>query len=142
VPRRGGWLPEISTMANILLQARFHQRTDANALAEEARGLAGRFFLPGVPLDPVRAMHPRDRLRAACVRAFVGRPTLVVVETPMATSWGSLLPPMVEAMQEVRERGGAVLWFLTDDPLFGDPSLPADRRLRLRGTSLVERRAA
>ena len=138
IPRRGGWMGELSTLANVLLQARFHQRTDALVLVEEARRLATRFFMPGLPLDPVTAMHPRDRLRAACVRAFVADPVLVVVETPLATTWGSLLSPLIEAMQTVRERGGAVLWCLTDDPLFDDPSLPADRRLRLRGRTLLQ----
>ncbi len=137
IPRRGGWMGELSTLANVLLQSRFHQRTDAMMLVEAARRLATRFFLPGLPLDPVGAMHPRDRLRAACVRAFVAEPDLVVVETPLTAGWGSLLPPLVEAMQEVRDRGGAVLWFLTDDDLFDEPSLPADRRYYLRGRTLV-----
>ncbi|MFW5833035.1 MAG: organic solvent ABC transporter ATP-binding protein [Pseudomonadota bacterium] len=135
VPRRGGWVPELSTMANVLLQARYHRRTPGRVLADRAERLANRFFLPGVPLDAVDAMHPRDRLRAACVRAFLADPVLVIVETPVIGGWGSLVPPLVETIQEVRDAGGAVVWFLTESDLFDEPSLPADRRLRLVGAS-------
>ncbi|TVQ34960.1 MAG: hypothetical protein EA356_08890 [Geminicoccaceae bacterium] len=136
VPRSGGWLEDLSTMANVLVQARYHRRTDAMALLAEAEDLANRFALPGVPLDPIDRMHPRDRLRAACVRGFLGAPRLVVVETP-AIVWGSLLTPLVRAMHAVRDQGAAVLWFLTDDALFELPSLPANRRWQLRGQGVV-----
>jgi phospholipid/cholesterol/gamma-HCH transport system ATP-binding protein len=132
VPHQGGWLGHLPTATNVLLRPRFHRRTPDAALVEEARTLAAAFLLPGLPLDPIGQMHPRDRLRTACVRAFVGEPALVVVETPFETAWGTLLPPLVASIQTVRERGGVVLWCLTDDPLFDDPVVPADLRLRLR----------
>lgn len=138
VPNRGGWLGHLPTAANLLLRQRYHRRTPTDQLIREAGGLAARFLLPGIPLDPIAAMHPRDRLRAACVRAFLGEPILVVVETPFETTWGSLLEPLMVSFQEVRERGGAVLWCLSDDPLFDDPTLPADGRLRLRAASQPE----
>ena len=132
IPRRGGWLDHLPTAANVVLRPHYHLRTSTAELVTRGERLAARFFLPGLPLDPVRAMHPRDRLRAACVRGLLGEPILVIIETPFETGWGTLVEPLVASFQEVRERGGAVVWFLTDDPLFADTTLPADQRLRLR----------
>ncbi len=136
IPRQGGLLPHADMSENILLSARYH-RSDADpALVARGAALARRFGLPGLPAAAPATESVADRLRAACVRAFLGEPVLVIAES-RAQGWrADLVAPLLDAMQAVRERGGAVLWTLVDDPLFDDATVPASARYRLRGRRL------
>ena len=139
VPREGGLLPYAGMAENVLLARRYHARARARALLAEAGELARRFGLPGLPLEASEIGGALDRLRALCVRAFVGEPLLVVLESRAERWRRELVGPLVEATQAVRERDGAVVWFLADDPLWDDPAIPATRRLRPRGRRLEGR---
>ncbi|MEO1092432.1 MAG: hypothetical protein AAFX81_17570 [Pseudomonadota bacterium] len=137
VPRQGGWLAHASVATNVLLQARYHTMSDADRLAERGAAWSARFGLPGLPLGPATALSAADRLRALLARAFLGDPALVVIETRHDAWRGELLAALVDALQIVREGGGAALWCLGRDELFYDGTLPATARLRVRGRRLV-----
>ena len=49
--------------------------------------------------------------RAACVRAFLGAPSLIVVENLADGLADGLLAPLINAMRVARDRDAAVLWF-------------------------------
>ncbi len=138
IPRRGLFLPYADLAASTLIAARFHRTADDRALVVAADGLARRFGLPGLARDAsVRDMSV-DALRAACVRAFLGEPSLVLVESRPLPWTDELLQPLVDAMQHVRDRGGSVIWCLQDDPVFDDAAMPATERLRVRGRRLQQ----
>ena len=49
---------------------------------------------------------------------------------------GLELAPLIEAIQQVRRRGGAVLWFTEHRQLAADRGIPADRRHHVVGSQL------
>ncbi|GAH38483.1 unnamed protein product, partial [marine sediment metagenome] len=82
--RTGNWINHLSLMENILLSQLHHTRRSARQLRDEAAVLAGQFGLPGVPLGLPGNSTAADLQRAAYVRAFLGRPSLILLEEPTA----------------------------------------------------------
>jgi phospholipid/cholesterol/gamma-HCH transport system ATP-binding protein len=109
-------------------------------LLADASALALQFGLPGLPIGLPGDCAAADLERAACVRAFFGRPTLVILEHPMEFQDSSLLTPLMNAIQQVRRRDGAVIWFTEHMANVTDPSIPADGRYRLVGAHLLAAR--
>ncbi|MCB1792712.1 MAG: organic solvent ABC transporter ATP-binding protein [Gammaproteobacteria bacterium] len=137
VPGRGAWMSTHSVMDNILLPQRHHTLLPEHALRSAATELARRFGLPGLPMQRPDACNDADLRRAACIRAFLGRPTLVVLEHPVSAVDTDLLTPLVGAVQQLRRRRGAVVWITGHDALLNDAAIPADRRHRLVGGDLL-----
>jgi phospholipid/cholesterol/gamma-HCH transport system ATP-binding protein len=129
-------------VANRVLLARLHHtRTSETALRAEATELALRFGLPGLPVGPARRLTEADLLRAACVRAFLDRPRLVILELPVTTQQDGLLPALLEVGAEARGQGLTVMWLAGTGPALRDRSAHATHRLRLTDTGLTTIRA-
>jgi phospholipid/cholesterol/gamma-HCH transport system ATP-binding protein len=138
VQSHGNWMDSRSVMENILLPARHHSVVPQEVLREWACELAQRFGLPGLPLQLPAECAPADLESAACVRAFLDRPTLVVLEHPIRFADSPLLPALINAIQQLRRRGGAAIWFTEHLALVRDISIPADRRYQIVGSRLLE----
>lgn len=135
---RGNWMDRLSLMDNILLSARHHGRRDEEQLMGEASALAASFGMPGIPLGMPDSIARIDLQRAACIRAFLGDPMLVILEDPTYGAGASLLTPLVDAIRVARNRGAAVLWFTASAGIWRDKSIPVTRRYRMSGDELVE----
>ena len=122
---------------NILLPQLHHTRRPYAEIRAEAARLASWFGLPGLPTGRPGDVPPAMLQRAACVRAFLGAPSLIVVESLADGLADGLLAPLINAMRVARDRDAAVLWFCQDAELYEDPSLPATRRLRLEDNARV-----
>lgn len=133
---RGNWLRGTDMLENILLPQLYHTRRTHEELCEDAARLAAAFGLPGVPLGNPDDVAEGDLLRAACIRAFLGRPRLVVIEHLPRDVLAMILEPLINAVRAARDRDAAVLWLTTERDVWSDPSIPADRWLRLRGGSM------
>lgn len=140
VQGRGNWMDARSVMDNLLLPARHHTVVPERELRERACLLAQQFGLPGLPLLLPGECAPEDLERAACVRAFLGRPALVVLEHPMAFEDSGLLAPLMNAIQQVRRRGGAVIWFTEYASHALEASVSAERHRELIDTQLIDRK--
>jgi len=138
VQESGNWMETRSVLDNLLLPARHHTVLPEEELRERAGLLARAFGLPGLPLLQPGECTPADLERAACVRAFLGRPALVVLEHPMAFADSELLVPLLNAVQQVRRRGGAVLWFTEHAAHAAEVALSADRRRELVDAHLID----
>jgi len=136
VLRRGAWIPHLSLLDNLLLPQLYHTRRPYAELRTEAACWATWFGLAGLPTGRSADVPSAILTRAACVRAFLGAPSLIIVESLPDLADG-LLAPLVNAMRVARDRGAAVMWFVQDAAIYGDRSLPASRRLRLLGDALV-----
>ncbi len=131
VPASGGWLPHLGTAENVLLPMLFHTTVGAAALRESAALLARDFGLPGLPLARPAQLPALDLLRAACVRAFLGQPALLILEIGVEEPPPrALMQPLLQAIGAARARGAACLW-LTGATLLDDAAIPAAQRLRL-----------
>lgn len=132
VPGGGGWLAHLPTAENVLLPLLYHRRGEPGPLREAAALLARDFGLPGLPLARPGRLPPLDLLRAACVRAFLGQPVLLLLEIGLEEPPPpELLGPLLRAIGEARGRGAACLWLTGSHRLWRDPAIPAAQRLRL-----------
>jgi len=134
----GNWLDDLSVLDNILLPGLHHSERSADELRAEAAALARALGMPGVPIGMPRSHGPADLQRAACVRAFLGNPLLIVLEEPVRHVGGELLAPLVNVIRTCRDRGAAVAWFSAGSATGHAATLPASRRYRLVGDVLVE----
>jgi phospholipid/cholesterol/gamma-HCH transport system ATP-binding protein len=135
---RGNWLDRLSLLDNVLLSARHHTERDYEDLKAEASLLAASFGMPGIPLGMPDTVARIDLQRAACVRAFLGEPLLVILEDPTYAVHATLLTPLVDAIRAARNRGAAVLWFSPSSDIWRDRSIPVTRRYRMAGNELME----
>ena len=138
----GGWVDFFDLSANIMLPQLHHTRTDATALRASATLLSRFFGLPGLPLGRPSSLSAADRARAGCVRAFLGEPSLLVLENPMQGRFADLKTPLLEALATARGRGAAAVWLTNYGLVWGDRTFPADHRLRLHERGLVPARRA
>lgn len=117
---------------SVLLGPRFHSRRPEAELKREAARLARSFGLPGLPLGVPAALSAEERVRAACVRALLGAPQLLIVNERAGAVPADLEAVLINAARGVRARGGAVLWLTQQAARPADRPVPATRRLELR----------
>ena len=138
----GGWIEFLDVASNILLPQLHHTHEDKAALRERATELACAFGLPGLPLGYTADLSTLDLARCACVRAFLGRPALLLLESPVQGRgfFVELLSPLLNAMAAARSQGTAVMWFTQSDMIWNDRTFPASLRLHLYDYGLVPAR--
>lgn len=136
----GGWIGFIGTDRNILLPELHHTRRPVGSLSDAAAGLARDFGLPGLPLVRPEALSAADLARAALVRAFLGAPRLLLLEDPVRMEFTDLVPPLLNALATVRDRGAAAVWLTGSSLVWNDRSFPATFRLRLTERGLTRPR--
>jgi phospholipid/cholesterol/gamma-HCH transport system ATP-binding protein len=124
----------------VLLAQLHHTRTPEVVLRSQATSLAERFGLPGLPAGPAHRLTDSDLLRAACVRAFLGQPRLVILELPMTAQQDDLVPALLAVGAEARGQGVAVMWLAGAGPVLRDRSIRATYRLRLSDAGLLPAR--
>jgi phospholipid/cholesterol/gamma-HCH transport system ATP-binding protein len=138
VLREGAWVRQLSLKDNILLQQLHHTRDSLHDLLDQASRLAQQFGLPGVPLGHFEAYSDADLQRAACVRAFLGQPALVLLEEPTRHLNRGNRFQLINVIQETRDKGAAVIWITRDRTVWQDATIPATRRYRWIGRKLME----
>jgi phospholipid/cholesterol/gamma-HCH transport system ATP-binding protein len=133
----GSWVGFMDVATNILLPQLHHTRDDPSDLRERAAALSRAFGLPGLPLVRPGELAAGDLARAACVRAFLGEPALVLLESPVQGRFTNLIPPLLNALAAARDGGAAAVWFTRSDLVWRDASFPATMRLRIGERGLV-----
>jgi phospholipid/cholesterol/gamma-HCH transport system ATP-binding protein len=137
-----GWLRFLDATTNVLLQQIHHTRSDLGALREDAARLATHFGLPGLPNGPMAELSPGDLMRVGFVRAFVGEPKLVILESPVQGVYQDMVPALLNRLWEVRDGGGAAIWLTRSRLIWDNPLFPATHRLRLDHQGLAAIKAA
>jgi phospholipid/cholesterol/gamma-HCH transport system ATP-binding protein len=138
----GGWIEFLDVATNILLPQLHHTQEAEVVLRERATQLACTFGLPGLPLGHAKDLSALDLARCACVRAFLGKPALLLLESPVQgrALFVELLTPLLDAIATARSEGAAVMWFTRSDAIWNDRSFPASHRLHLHDHGLVPAR--
>jgi phospholipid/cholesterol/gamma-HCH transport system ATP-binding protein len=134
------WPAHLSIAQSVLMPRLYHTRRAEDDVIAEATVLARRFGLPGLPVGRRETMPAGELVRAACVRAFLGTPDLVVIHDAALDQIAELAVPMAQALAAVQDRGGAAIW-VTD--YAGVPAarfVAADHVLRLGDRGLVAAR--
>jgi phospholipid/cholesterol/gamma-HCH transport system ATP-binding protein len=141
----GGWIAHLDVATNIVLPSLHHTRLSEEALRGRAAELAMQFGLPGLPLSRPSQLPPDDLARAACVRALLAEPRLLLLESPLQRGGAiELARPLLDASARLRRGGAAVVWLTRTPAIWNDRSIPAAQRLRLsdQGLAPAVRRAA
>jgi phospholipid/cholesterol/gamma-HCH transport system ATP-binding protein len=134
----GGWIEHLGMLDDVLLPQLHHTNRRRELLMNDAARLSREFGLPGVPLARPAMIADSDRLRAGLVRAFLGRPRLVVLEHVAQLADADMMERLVNVVRAARDRGAAVLWLTLDSRVWRDSSLPVTRRLRIIGHDIYE----
>jgi phospholipid/cholesterol/gamma-HCH transport system ATP-binding protein len=79
-----------------------------------------------------------DLQRTACVRAFLGRPLLILLEEPTSGIFLEVISALMGAIRDARDRGAAVIWLTQKGLIWKDQTLPVTRRYRLIAGRLME----
>ena len=133
----GGWVSGLDVDENITLAHRHHSRRSDREVRDEAAQLARLFGLPGLPrVSPARARR-QDLRMAACVRAFLGEPELLILETPTEGFYAEIMPGLMRALRSARGRGATVLWLTADPLVWNEPGVRATHRCVMSGAQLL-----
>ncbi|MGD8962667.1 MAG: hypothetical protein PVF29_03730 [Desulfobacterales bacterium] len=136
--KTGNWVSHLSVMDNILLLQRHHTRRSDHRLCDEAGELSQQFGLPGLPVGMPGDLTAADLQRTACVRAFLGRPLLILLEEPTSGIFLEVISALMGAIRDARDRGAAVIWLTQKGLIWKDQTLPVTRRYRLIAGRLME----
>ncbi len=132
----GGWVSNLEIEENITLAQRHHTRRPVGEILEEAGELARRFGLPGLPLGRVDQLRRQDLQKAACVRAFLGEPALIIAEDPTRHVYADIIAPLANMLFRARARGAAALWATSDPAVWNDAGLKATARCKMSGSQM------
>jgi len=130
------WVSNLDMDENILLAQRHHTRRSVEDIRQEAWNLAHMFGLPGLPMGRHSGYRRQDLQKAACIRAFLGGPRLIILENPERGVQADLLAPLINAVSAARKQGAAVLWLTLDRELWDNPDLRASCRGRMFGSQM------
>ena len=130
------WVANLDMDENLTLAQRHHTRREEAALREEAAEFSRKFQLPGLPLGKPDGYQQRDLQKAACARAFMGQPALILLERPTHDIYADVLPALANAVFEARRRGAAVVWTTANRQVWDDAGLSPTQRVRVSGARL------
>lgn len=108
------WISNLDVDENITLVQRHHTARPESEIVKEAEALVRRFGLEDLPRVRPAMVSRSDRRRAEWVRAFIGEPSLILLENPTKDVYLNALPGLVGAVKAARGRGASVIW-MTDD---------------------------
>lgn len=131
-----GWISDLDVDENIVLAQLHHTNRTEAEIIDEALSLARVFGLPGLPRGRPGQVRRWDLRKAACIRAFLGRPALVIIEQPIRGIYADFMDPLLNAVQSARRRAAAVLWMVSDPQMWKSAALHAATRARMRGSEL------
>lgn len=126
----GGWPPQLSVAESVTLPALQSGERDDEALRERASELCRRFGLPGLPLQLPERLAPAELAAAACARALLMRPRLLILERPLLGGLVSeLRMPLLGAITAAYP--AACVWLTANLSSWTEEALPAAHRYRL-----------
>jgi len=136
IHQKGAWISMFGTHVNIMLAQLHHTREPEPAIAQSAIELARQFGLPGLPLVKPDRLSEGDLLRAGCVRAFLGEPRLLLLESTITPDRAELTAPLLDLLSRALHRGAAAVCFTRDAPFWQAQHFPLTHRMQLRDDGL------
>lgn len=131
IHRRGAWASTLRTHVSIMLPQLHHTRTPEADIAASALALAQQLGLPGLPLVRPDELSDEDLIRAACVRAFLGNPRLLLLENAISEDHDALTVPLLDLLSRALDRGAAAICFTRDALFWQAQHFPLAHRLHL-----------
>ena len=139
IPGKAAWIGMLRTHVDIMLPQLHHTREPEFAIVQSANALANRLGLPGLPLVRPDRLSEADLMRAACVRAFLGEPRLLLLENPVNAEHPELIDPLLDLLSQALDHGAAAICLPRDVPLWQAQNFPTTHRLHLLEDGLSPR---
>ncbi|MBN2313585.1 MAG: hypothetical protein JXM79_06620 [Sedimentisphaerales bacterium] len=130
------WLSDLDVDQEITLAQRHHTRRPVKEIEQEATQLCRVFSLAGLPGGRPSNVRRQDLQKAACVRAFLGSPILILLENPTVGLYADVIASLINMVHEARQRGAAVLWTTNELDVWNNPRLYATTRWRMLGSPM------
>lgn len=109
------WLSNLDVDENVMLAARYHAIRPAQEAATEAEALARAFGLDGLPRGRPAWVDPADLQATQWVRAWLGRPELLLLEEPLRHADARMAAALISAARDAAAAGAAVVWMTERD---------------------------
>jgi phospholipid/cholesterol/gamma-HCH transport system ATP-binding protein len=132
------WLSDLDVDQDVTLAEQHHTHRPIKEIEEEAINLCHVFGLVGLPHSRPSSVPWQDLQKAACVRAFLGSPVLILLENPTFGTYTDLIAPLIVATHDACRRGAAVLWTTTELQIWNHPEMLATARWRMLGSRTCE----
>jgi phospholipid/cholesterol/gamma-HCH transport system ATP-binding protein len=130
------WMDDLEVNRSIMLGQLHHTSRPVDEIARQAAELSRIFGLPGLPFRFPSTFRGKDLARAACVRAFMGAPDLLILECPTAGVYPELLPSLLNMLRMARNRGAAVLWLTDNTKVWNNPGVRPTLRGQMYGARM------
>lgn len=133
---RSRWLSNLDVEENVMLRLRHRRSLSRKKLIAQTREVAAAFGMDRLPQHRPADVPPGPLQVAQWMRAFMGSPPLVLLEHPVTTD-GLPVDLLVRAVDDLRGRGGAVLWLTAREDVWSDSSLAPRQRFAVEGASVL-----
>ena len=130
------WIATLGTHVNVMLPQLHHRRDPEAAITRAAAEIGHCLGLPGLPTERPDQLADGDLLRAGYVRAFLGEPRLLLLETAITASYPELITPLLDLLSRALSRGAAALCFTRELPLWQAQRFPINHCLSLQDDGL------
>ena len=130
------WMDDLEVNQSIMLGQLHHTSRPFDELTRQASELSRVFGLPGLPFHFPSTFRGKDLARAACVRAFMGKPDLLILERPTEGVYPELLPSLLNMLRQARDRGSAVLWLTDNIKVWNNPGVHPTLRGKMYGARM------
>ena len=115
------WVASLSVRQNVMLRERHHTRRSDAEIADEADELSRLAGLKTVPTLRPDRVRSRELRIFEWVRAFMGRPALVVLVFPAREAFSGAVATCMQLVERARSAGTAVLWVSDRDDSWQQP---------------------
>ena len=132
-----GWISNLDVDENIVLPLRHHTHAVVQDLYDQAADLSRVFEMPGLLRGRPNIARLSDLRRAACVRAFLGEPMLLILEQPERDVFPDIMPPLLASIRSARNRGAAVLWLTAESELWNQTDVGATIGCIMSGSQML-----
>ncbi len=125
--QRNAWAGMLPTHVDIMLPQLHHTRTPEAVIAQSALALARALGLPGLPLVRPDRLSEGDLIRAGCVRAFLGEPRLLLLESAFGAEHAELFKPFFSLLSQALAGGASAVCFTREPAIWREQAFPVRR---------------
>lgn len=108
------WINNLNVTENVMLRPRHHAIGESK-LDQQIQDWTHRLQIPTLTRQRPAFVEATVLQQYQWLRAFLGNPSLVILERPMKTLDGDKLSPLVDSVNEIRKQSAAVIWFAGSD---------------------------
>lgn len=134
---QGGWISNLSMYDNILLGRMYHSNLHENEILLQAKMIAHEVGLEDIPMLRPDILRAGDLKKYEWIRAFLGEPSLVLLQNPESNVRDSDVERLVNMVNKERERGCSVVWTTPDEKLFENRNINASLRCRMNDAEMM-----